>query len=249
VHTIAMVSRKGGTGKSTIAIGLALAAMEQGHKVCLLEADPLGTVWNWRRRRKEAEPPVEMVHDGYELVQRVKGMAQRGITLTIVDTAGGWSDPWAGAVSAADLCLIPVRPSPADIEAAAPTLAAIRRTGKPFAFVLSQTSVRSHRVNRTATDLNQMGVLALPYIVQRNDQQDALGLGLAVTEYARDSKSADEIRALWRWVWARLNGLAPEDAEARPAPVAETPADKLPEAPVALPTVVVPATEQPSLRA
>ena len=42
MHTIALVSRKGGTGKSTLAIGLAVAAMEAGHRVCLLEADPLG---------------------------------------------------------------------------------------------------------------------------------------------------------------------------------------------------------------
>jgi hypothetical protein len=51
---------------------------------------------------------------------------QRCITLTIVDTAGGWSDACTGAMAAADLCLIPTRPSPADIEAAAPTLTANR---------------------------------------------------------------------------------------------------------------------------
>ena len=41
MHTIAMVSRKGGTGKSTIAVGLAVTAMEAGHSVCVIEADPL----------------------------------------------------------------------------------------------------------------------------------------------------------------------------------------------------------------
>jgi chromosome partitioning protein len=56
MHTIALVSRKGGTGKSTLAIGLAVAAIESGHRVCLLEADPLATVSNWRRRRTSAEP-------------------------------------------------------------------------------------------------------------------------------------------------------------------------------------------------
>jgi Mrp family chromosome partitioning ATPase len=59
MHTIALISRKGGTGKSTLAIGLAVAATEAGHKVCLLEADPLGTVSNWRRRRTSAEPTLE----------------------------------------------------------------------------------------------------------------------------------------------------------------------------------------------
>ena len=89
------------------------------------------------------------------------------------------------AIDAADLCLIPARPSPADIEASAPTLATIRASDKPFAFVLNQTPVRSFRLtnaaaslNDTATALNASSVLALPYIVLRNDQQDALGAGL-----------------------------------------------------------------------
>jgi chromosome partitioning protein len=219
MHTIALVSRKGGTGKSTLAIGLAIAATADGHKVCLLEADPLGTISNWRNRRTEPEPTVETVHDGYELTRRVPFLEQCGVTLTIIDTAGGWSDSATAAIGAADLCLIPVRPSPADIEAAAPTLAAIRERAKPFAFVLNQTPARSARLESAATSLSETaaslhltGLLALPTIVLRNDQQDALGQGLAVTEYAHGGKSADEIRGLWQWVWSRLTSLAAEAA-------------------------------------
>jgi chromosome partitioning protein len=108
-----------------------------GHRVCLLEADPLGTVSNWRRRRTAAEPAVETIHDGYALFHRVQALAHAGVTVTIIDTPGGWSDASRGAMAAADFCLIPARPSPADIEAAAPTLAAVRESRKPFAFVLT----------------------------------------------------------------------------------------------------------------
>src|SRR5580700_4663281 len=223
MHTIAFVSRKGGTGKSTLAIGLGVAAMEAGHKVCLLEADPLGTVSKWRRRRTSAEPIVESINDGYALFQRVPALPRRGITLTIIDTAGGWSDASTGAMSAADLCLIPTRPSPADIDAAAPTLAAVRESGKPFAFVLNQVQARSARLNGAAGSLGERAValkmadvLALPAIVLRNDQQDALGVGLGVTEFAPRGKSAEEIRGLWRWVWARLNRASQPEAEAPP---------------------------------
>jgi chromosome partitioning protein len=59
-------------------------------------------------------------------------------------------------------------------------------------------------VSPDALSLSEMGVLALPYIVLRNDQQDALGAGLAVTEYAREGKSAAEIRSLWVWVRKKL---------------------------------------------
>jgi hypothetical protein len=99
MHTIATVSRKGGTGKSTIAIGLAVAAIEAGHWVSVLEADPLGSVSNWRRRRTSEEPTVETVRDGYTSFHRIPELARRGVTLTIIDTAGGWSE--AACVSAA----------------------------------------------------------------------------------------------------------------------------------------------------
>ena len=238
MHTIAMVSQNGGTGKSTLAIGLAIAAMQAGHKVCLLEADPQGTVSNWRRRRAQAEPAVETVTDGAEFAHRLPFLERCGVTLTIIDTAGGYSDATAAAIGAVDLCLIPARPSPADIEASAQTLAAIHASDKPFAFVLNQTPVRSFRLGNaaaslsdTATSLNATGVLALPYIVLRNDQQDALGAGLAVTEYARDGKSADEIRGLWQWVLGRLTSVQ----------AAETPTD--------LYAVAAPANRQADLRA
>jgi chromosome partitioning protein len=221
MHTIALVSKKGGTGKSTLAIGLATAALADGHKVCLLETDPQGTVSHWRRRRTQAEPVVETVNDGSEIEHRLPFLANCGVTLTIIDTAGGDNSTAAAAIGAADLCLIPARPSPADIEASGPTLARIRAGGKPFAFVLNQTHVRSSRPNNaaallgdTATSLNMMGVLALPYIVLRNDQQDALGRGLAVTEYALGGKSADEIRDLWQWVWRRLISIMATDGSA-----------------------------------
>ena len=154
------------------------------------------------------------------------------MTLTIIDTAGGWSDTATAAIGAADLCRIPVRASPADIEAAVPTLAAIRERGKPFAFVLNQTPARSARLEgaaaslgETAASLHVTGVLALPTIVLRNDPQDALGKGLAVTEYAHEGKSADEIRGLWQWVWGRLTSLAPQDAQL-PSQTAASPANE-----------------------
>ncbi len=117
------------------------------------------------------------------------------------------------------MCLIPARPSVADIEAAATTLNLIRACDRPFAFVLNQTPIRGQRVSNAATVLSDeavpdmAGVLALPYIVMRNDHQDALGLGLAVVEYAPTSKSADEVRGLWQWVEAKLNETATSDEQ------------------------------------
>jgi chromosome partitioning protein len=205
VHTIALATQKGGSGKSTLAIGLAVAAMQDGQRVRLLDADRQETVWNWGRRRANPSPGVARVDGGIAIEQTLPFLDRSGITLAIIDTAGADGVLSTDIIGAADLCLIPARPSPADIEAAAPTIRAIRKLEKPFALVLNQTPARSYRVSEAASALNAIGVLALPYIVQRNDHQDALGAGLAVSEFAPEGKAAEEILGLWQWVLKRLN--------------------------------------------
>ena len=219
MHTIVLATQKGGSGKTTLAIGLALAAIQAGHTVRLIETDSQGTLSNWQSRRPYAEPMVEPVYSAGDIEARLQSLRHSGVTLTIIDTAGGVSAATKTAICCADLCLIPARPSVADIEAAASTLNLIRACDKPFAFVLNQTPIRGQRVSNAATVLSDeavpdmAGVLALPYIVMRNDHQDALGLGLAVVEYAPTSKSADEVRGLWQWVEAKLNETATSDEQ------------------------------------
>lgn len=70
--------KRGGSGKSMLAIGLAIAAMQDGHKVCLLETDPQGTVSNWRRRRTQSEPMVENVIAGFEIEQKLPFLENSG---------------------------------------------------------------------------------------------------------------------------------------------------------------------------
>ena len=209
MHTIVLATQKGGSGKSTLAIGLALAAIQAGHTVRLIETDPQGTLSNWQSRRPYAEPIVEPVYSAGDIEPRLQSLDRSGVTLTIIDTAGGVSAATTAAIRYADLCLIPARPSVADIEATAPTLGLARVWNTPFAFVLNQTPIRGQRVGNAATVLSDEAaldtVVALPYMVMRNDHQDALGLGLAVIEYAPSSKSADEVRGLWQWVETRLN--------------------------------------------
>ncbi len=65
MRTITFATQKGGPGKSTLAIGLAVAAMQMGERVSLLDTDRQGTVANWRGRRSHPEPGVEWIQDGY----------------------------------------------------------------------------------------------------------------------------------------------------------------------------------------
>jgi len=216
MHTIVLATQKGGSGKSTLAIGLALAAIQAGHTVRLIETDSQGTLRNWHRRRAGAEPMVESIFVAGNLERRLQTLSDSGVTLTIIDTAGGVNAVTASAIRHSDLCLIPTRPSVADIEAAASTLQAARAWKKPFAIVLNQTPIRGQRIANAANTLgggaaiDLAGVLAQPFIAMRNDHQDALSAGLAVSEYAPQSKSTDEVRSLWQWVEAKLNSSTAE---------------------------------------
>jgi chromosome partitioning protein len=235
MQTIVLATQKGGSGKSTLAIGLALAAKEAGHNVRLLEADQQGTLTNWQRRRGADKPLVEAIHNAREIEARLQALALEGVTLTIIDTAGGITAATTEAIRHCDFCMIPARPSIADIESSAATLDLVRAWRKPFAFVLNQTPIRSQRNNFAADAISEQAardlddVLARPFIVMRNDHQDALVAGLAVSELSPFGKSADEMRDLWRWVDMRMNG--------RPE-ISEDVADDLPE--VEFPIILAP---------
>lgn len=211
MHTIVLATRKGGSGKSTLAIGLALAAKQAGFTVRLIETDSQGTLSNWQRRRTDADPVVEPIYHATDIEPRLRMLADSGLQLAIVDTAAGLSAVATAAIRHCDLCLIPARPSVADIEATASTLNVARAWKRPYSFVLNQTPIRGQRIDHAANTLAEEAaldlteVLARPLIAMRNDHQDSLAAGLAVSEFAPNGKSADEIRGLWQWIETRLD--------------------------------------------
>lgn len=154
---------------------------------------------------------VEPIYQASNIEPRLKMLAASGLQLAIVDTAAGLSAATTAAIRHSDLCLIPARPTVADIEATASTLSVARAWKRPFGFVLNQTPIRGQRIDNAANTLGEEAaleladVLARPMIVMRNDHQDSLAAGLAVSEFAPGSKSAAEIRGLWDWIETRLN--------------------------------------------
>lgn len=206
MKTLALVTQKGGSGKSTLAANLAVAASQARETVFVLELDKQGTLSRWIERREADFPGFDRVETASALTPALAAIAAQGFTLTILDTAGADTPLATAAIQAADLCLVPTRPTIADLEATQATLEAIQGARRRFAFVLNQTPPRSARVNEAAAGLRVMGLLAEPPIAQRNDFQDALGLGLGVTEHNPEGKAAAEVLALWAWVAKRMKG-------------------------------------------
>src|SRR5215217_851411 len=218
MKAITFVTQKGGSGKSTLCINLAVAAQEAGRSVCILEMDRQATVSDWAEHRTSESPEVAQI-DATQLDEVMRNLRGSAYDFVFIDTPGVDSPGTLSAIRAADLCIIPCRPTPADLRAFKPTLAAIYRLEKRFAFVLNQTPPRSYRVRDAAEGLAVLGVLPDVNIVLRNDYQDALGLGQGVTEFNPEGQAADEIRRLWAWMDKRVKAITTAEKRS-PAPTA-----------------------------
>ena len=207
LKVISLVSQKGGVGKSSLAVSLAVVAHEANHSVVVLDADRQGTAVQWAAVRKGAPPEVAAV--AADKLEAVIGRlaASASAEVAFVDTAGIDGSEAAVAIRLSDLCLVPTRPSAADLRAVSPTLAAILRLEKRFAFVVNQANPRSFRVKDTIKGLEVFGVLAEPVIAMRTAHQDAIAAGQGVSEIEPLGSAADEMRRLWAWIEGRTGGL------------------------------------------
>jgi chromosome partitioning protein len=207
MRVLALTTQKGGSGKSTLAASLAVAAMQDGETVAALDTDPQGSLAGWGQRREANGVAVERVEPA-----AIKGMLDRlrrdGTTsLALIDTPGYFGAGVALALREANLCLLPVKPSILDVEAARPTVEQIRLLGRPFAFVLNQCNATTQaRTLDAATALVSTGALAPSMVATRSDFLDAMTMGQGVTEVAPKGKAAVEVRLLWQWIKAQLAG-------------------------------------------
>ena len=145
MHIVSFVTQKGGSGKSTTAASVAVAAFQQGRRVFMLELDRQGTLSDWTGSRESDEGPDFERIDATALDKALSTLKAEGYDLTIIDTAGIDSPATNAAMRAADLCLIPCRPTATDLRGCLPTVQSLIRLEKDFAFVLNQ-ALRVHRV-------------------------------------------------------------------------------------------------------
>lgn len=214
MRTITFVTQKGGAGKTTLAASVAVAAAEAGHKVVALDLDPQGSLASWGDSREAEMPAVDRISADQvaNLSEILAALARDGFTVAILDTAGMESTGGNLAMRAADIALIPARPSRLDLAATMPTIETLMRLEmrNRFAFVLNQCPPgRNTRASEAAAGLAVFGVLAEPTMTQRADHQDAIAAGQGVTEYAPEGRAADEVRQLWRWIDKKMKGTKP----------------------------------------
>ena len=205
MRTIAFVTQKGGSGKSTIASSLAVAAHEMKEKVCVIDMDPQGSLANWAKTRGTGD--IEVVASGAaRLPALLASLERKGFTLVILDTPGAEGAASSAAMQVADLNIIPSRPSMFDLWASARTHAALKEIGGEFVFLLNQCppAQQTARVQDGVETLEEMGGLISPLILTRVDYQESARHGWGVTELNPYGAAAEEMRGLWQSVKRRL---------------------------------------------
>ncbi len=215
MQVIALASRKGGAGKTTLSSHLAVEAERAGAgrsrqeqagagRVALADTDPQGGLSAWFNARA-AETPV-FVDVGAGLPAAITACREDGIDVLIVDTPPSITATIALVVAHANLVVVPVRPSPNDLRAVGGTVELVARAKKPLVFVVNQVTPRARITAEAAIALSQHGTVAPSMLASRIDFATSMTDGRTAGELDLSSRSAFEVSALWAYLATRLNG-------------------------------------------
>ena len=193
MRTVCVASQKGGSGKSTIAAHLSVEARKQ-LSVAIVDTDnPQGSLSQWWNVRK-ADTPVFIREHAPEL----------DIDLTIIDTPPRIDPILRKSIAAADLVIIPIRPSPNDLRAVPVIVEEAENAKKPFIFVINSATPRATITHDAVRVLAQYGKVAPVTLHSRVDFATAMIDGRTAQELKANSKSALEVTQLWSYVQTQL---------------------------------------------
>ncbi len=197
MKTIAVISQKGGSGKTTLSLNLAIAASRAGQQVILIDLDPQQSAARWARLRTD-DAPVIMSGHAPNLAGLIDKARSAGADLVVIDTAPKSESASLVAAKLADLIIIPCQPSSLDLDAVADTVNIAKLAGKPAVFVLNGCKAGSSLADMAADALADYVLpIAQVRIGSRVAFIKSLTAGQGVVEYEPNGPSAREINALY----------------------------------------------------
>jgi chromosome partitioning protein len=205
MRTIAVIARKGGSGKTTVATHVALAAHLRGLRTRLIDTDPQRSSLEVLKSRKE-DGPTCASGCGVELAAAQAQAAAEGVDLLIIDTPAANEGEIAHAIALSHLSLLVLRPTFLDIAASIQTAQILRSVRKPGLILLNQApvargGVEPPQVKRALEALQLMRLPVAPVIIRsRLLYQTALASGRSAEELEPSGPASQDMAATWRFI-------------------------------------------------
>jgi chromosome partitioning protein len=211
MKTVALVAQKGGVGKTTIAVNLAVAAQAAGVRTALFDLDQQESAVMWSDRRAAEQPHVEFLTER-RLAEALRAADAQGFGLAIIDTPPAAGPHAYTAAQIADLVLIPCRPSLVDLDAIRRTAQLVKSAGIEAFVVFNAAAPGATTLLEDAGAIVQgVGLGVAPVVLrERSAYRAAWPVGKAVVEIEPAGKAAAELSELKDWIFSHLKVCTPE---------------------------------------
>ena len=202
MRTIAILSQKGGSGKTTLVLHLAVAAERAGKVAAVIDLDPQASAAGWKDSR-QADTPVVVAMPAARLTQALETARNAEADLAFIDSAPHSGEVALAAAEAADVVLIPCRAGILDLRAIGATARIAKLAGKSAYVILNALPPNAPKLladARAAVAVHGLEVAPVT-LQQRAAFAHALTVGKTADEYEPNGKAAEEITQLFQWLW------------------------------------------------
>jgi len=199
MKTYAIISQKGGAGKTTLTLNLAIAAEQRGLAALVVDIDPQASAAQWSDYRDD-DSPVIISSQASRLDNILETAKENEADLVIIDTAPHSDNAALSAARVADLVLIPCRPSVLDLRAISQSVDIASLANKQAIVVINAAPPRGGLSDEARDVIAQYDVMVAPVtIAHRAAFYHSLTGGQTVSEYEPEGKAAQEILDLYNW--------------------------------------------------
>jgi len=196
MKVLALVSAKGGAGKSTISVNLAALCARKRIPVGLIDLDPQATASTWHAMRNLLDIGLVVAHPP-TLDRALEQLRHAGMQIAIIDTPPQHSTAAAAAVRSATLAIVPTRPSAFDLAAIRETALLVRQSGRLAVSVLNAVPPSSSVAGQAELVLGELALPVIGRLGQRIGWQHAAARGRGVCETEPQGSSTEELAAMW----------------------------------------------------